>query len=593
MTRRCVVPGCKTGRRTCEVKWSIFRAPHNFCDLQKWAKAIPGIDTLEPKHFVCEKHFDSKYIHREWVKRDSNNRIIAQSPYQRVQLDKLAIPTEFDDIADIEGPTHSSITIVSETVKNENEDQGNVPVESILSSVKSLDPVQQATGLQFESSSNLQLPHDTMTPLTQNVYVDIKKSPDDIKVPSNVKLPVSVDIGDSASRKMNSNHPVMKVACSQTTVRHTEATSLCVQPLKVYSTVVLVDTGSGNYEKCSLAVPKPWSLLHMPIDDGQRVTFALVIRKRQDDITVSPIIQKSVTLNADRTMNYHVYGCLSNTQDTGLENILLTNESFPNVLKRFQEMTICHGLGAVDTNHLPRDSVIIDNVEQWRSKRCTLLLKKGRCYSCAKMRKRALQNMSRLQSRRTFNRISKLSNSIDQYKLAAMRKKLSREQRQKNRAKKQVQYLTNCLKKLKVEIASMKLATLHRKCAELNVSGSQKAALKEIIAAASTDVKGRRYTQEWIMLCMLMNIRSPGYYEFLRKNNVLPLPCTRTIRTYFSLIDSKCVFDVKFAEILKKQFATKSPLQRNGVLLVDEINLRKSVAVCSKNDLRWLNRLRR
>ncbi|XP_024876928.1 uncharacterized protein LOC112457862 [Temnothorax curvispinosus] len=36
-------------------------------------------------------------------------------------------------------------------------------------------------------------------------------------------------------------------------------------------------------------------------------------------------------------------------------------------------------------------------------------------------------------------------------------------------------------------------------------------------------------------------------------------------------------------ELLKKDFATKTPLQRHGVLLLDEINLRKSVAVCSKN----------
>ncbi|XP_024893893.1 uncharacterized protein LOC112468779 isoform X2 [Temnothorax curvispinosus] len=95
--------------------------------------------------------------------------------------------------------------------------------------------------------------------------------------------------------------------------------------------------------------------------------------------------------------------------------------------------------------------------------------------------------------------------------------------------------------------------------------------------------KSRRYEEEWIMLCLLMNIRSPGYYEFLRKNNVLPLPCHRTIRSYFSLVDMKCGFDEEFAKLLAKHFETKTILQRHGVLLLDEINLRKSVAVCSKN----------
>ncbi|KAM0733660.1 hypothetical protein ACS0PU_012025 [Formica fusca] len=145
------------------------------------------------------------------------------------------------------------------------------------------------------------------------------------------------------------------------------------------------------------------------------------------------------------------------------------------------------------------------------------------------------------------------------------------------------QHLMTCMKTQKAQIASMQDAFLNKKCAELNVPESQKLALKEIIAAVSKkDIRGRRYTKEWVMLCMLMNIRSVGYYEFMRKNNILPFPCTRTIRSYFSLINAKCGFDEHFAKLLEKHFASKTPLQRHGVLLLDEINLRKSVAV-SKN----------
>jgi len=92
------------------------------------------------------------------------------------------------------------------------------------------------------------------------------------------------------------------------------------------------------------------------------------------------------------------------------------------------------------------------------------------------------------------------------------------------------------------------------KCLELNVPATQKAVMKEIIGAAKTSAKGRRYTEEWIMLCMLMNIRSPGYYEFLRRNNVLPLPCTRTIRGYFSLINMKCGFEEFFCKQINNMF---------------------------------------
>lgn len=85
------------------------------------------------------------------------------------------------------------------------------------------------------------------------------------------------------------------------------------------------------------------------------------------------------------------------------------------------------------------------------------------------------------------------------------------------------------------------------------------------------------------MLCLLLNIQSPSEYDFLCKNDILPLPCKKTIRSYFSLISIKCGFDEKISKLLEKHFASKTPLQRHGILLLDEINLRKSVAVCSRN----------
>ena len=49
-----------------------------------------------------------------------------------------------------------------------------------------------------------------------------------------------------------------------------------------------------------------------------------------------------------------------------------------------------------------------------------------------------------------------------------------------------------------------------------------------------------------------------------------------------TLLGDKCGFDEKFFELLKKSFSKKNPLQRHWVLLLDEINLRKSVAVSTK-----------
>ena len=80
-----------------------------------------------------------------------------------------------------------------------------------------------------------------------------------------------------------------------------------------------------------------------------------------------------------------------------------------------------------------------------------------------------------------------------------------------------------------------------------------------------------------------MNIRFPPYYQFLRKNEILPLPCSKTARYYLSVIGNSCGFDEKFFEILAKNFKTKDKFKRSGIIVVDVINLNKSVSVSSKN----------
>ena len=63
---------------------------------------------------------------------------------------------------------------------------------------------------------------------------------------------------------------------------------------------------------------------------------------------------------------------------------------------------------------------------------------------------------------------------------------------------------------------------------------------------------------------------------------LIPLPCTKTVRDYISLIDSKCPFDEKCFILLKKAFQTKKPENRHSMITLDGINLRKSMAVNSR-----------
>lgn len=119
-----------------------------------------------------------------------------------------------------------------------------------------------------------------------------------------------------------------------------------------------------------------------------------------------------------------------------------------------------------------------------------------------------------------------------------------------------------------------------------NIPKNQKLVIQQIISAAKkTDSRGNRYSEEFIMLCMLLNIRSKSDYEQLRSLKVLPLPCTKTIRDYMSLIDLKCGFDDNFFKLLKQSFSKKKMIQNktfHGDITVDKMSLRTSVSVKSK-----------
>jgi len=76
--------------------------------------------------------------------------------------------------------------------------------------------------------------------------------------------------------------------------------------------------------------------------------------------------------------------------------------------------------------------------------------------------------------------------------------------------------------------------------------------------------------------------RSTSTYSFLREQEILPLPCTRTIRKYLSLVRTQCGFDEKFFLLFKKKMSMLNHQQKHGMLIFDEIFLRESINVNSQ-----------
>lgn len=302
------------------------------------------------------------------------------------------------------------------------------------------------------------------------------------------------------------------------------------------------------------------------------------------DSSSTPVLSKSITIDSDRMITYYVHGKMVKENHQDLPRFLNTPQKLQSIIMTFQSLRVCDGLGLINVDLTETNAVSKDNFSLWRSNGCLLVGQRKKCNICAKLRKLLKQKASRYMKRVTVKRVRVLSNSMDQKKLSIMRKKINVERRLRNRQKLRIKFLTDSLTQKQNEFAAVRDQLLEEQCDIFNVAEAQKMLLQEILAAAKTkNTNGRRYTKQWLMLCILMNIRSPGYYEFLRKNKIVPLPCTRTIRGYLSLIDSKCGFDEKFFQLLKNKMQHKKPIQRHGLLVLDEINLRRSVTVSSKN----------
>lgn len=95
----------------------------------------------------------------------------------------------------------------------------------------------------------------------------------------------------------------------------------------------------------------------------------------------------------------------------------------------------------------------------------------------------------------------------------------------------------------------------------------------------SVNPNGRRYSKEWLLLCLLLRIRSPAAFHFMRTNDILPLPSRSTMHKYLSHINLKSGFDADFFVALQKKLKDLPLMARHGVLLFDEMSVRESISL--------------
>lgn len=266
-----------------------------------------------------------------------------------------------------------------------------------------------------------------------------------------------------------------------------------------------------------------------------------------------------------------------------------TFEDVGDLLMYVEKLRICAGgPSTLEYPDVDPKSAFVDMYCKWRHNSCQVMLDTDSsvCRKCASLsdtlrihQRRKLEKKRKVKARglRTFP----LRQNRD--KIAALRRANYALKRSKSRLLKRFKSLSAELKQARQRIQTLSEEELDIKLGQMHLPSAQLTAVKECISAARfQNKKNRRYTEDWLLMCLLLHIRSPAAYSFLRDNDVLPLPCVTTVRRYLSLVRTKCGFDTRFFAALKKKLAMKNEFQRRGILVFDEMQVRKEMRVHSK-----------
>lgn len=257
---------------------------------------------------------------------------------------------------------------------------------------------------------------------------------------------------------------------------------------------------------------------------------------------------------------------------SSLDNIL----NIPVILNKYFKLRVCEGLSQEVLKHLNENFLLKNIYTSYSHTNCyKFTLNSKTCKTCRKFNKNFVTAI-KLKKKNTFiRRVRKPLNRADSESYKILQKRMKRYRENARRTKKRLAEARTELQEWQTLMGNVPIENINK------LDDNQKLIMKEILAAAKKrDSRGNRYSENYIMQCMLLNIRCKSTYEYLKENKWMPLPSTKTIRNYMSLIDTKCGFDANFFKLLSKSLSKREARQRktfHGVVTLDEITLRTSV----------------
>src|SRR6218665_2282896 len=96
MPKSCWAAGCTSGYRSNDEKRHFFKVPSDSQRLAVWRRFIPRNGSLTSKHYLCDKHFENRFI----IKKDIHviNGEKVELDRGKWELTKDAVPTIFPNL---------------------------------------------------------------------------------------------------------------------------------------------------------------------------------------------------------------------------------------------------------------------------------------------------------------------------------------------------------------------------------------------------------------------------------------------------------------------------------------------------------------
>lgn len=281
-----------------------------------------------------------------------------------------------------------------------------------------------------------------------------------------------------------------------------------------------------------LLLPKPWIKQLYNSKKFEGLSF-IVINCIKCGSTFRSIVEKEICVRKNMTITVYFSGQPVATEIFG--EFPTTIDHFGEFLEKINNFSTCSGSSLLVRNNDSYRNGYQDSTGVWRHNECSIVIlgENSKCTHCTTMdnsmkRKRAREVGTKERKRIRLNPITK-----NDFSVQCLRKKYLAKTKMCKRKNIMVKKLKCQLLKNEHEMDAISEQNLHDILKRTKVPKNQCVAVQQIFDAAKCkSSKGVRYSENWMLLCMLMYMRSPRTYKFIRINRFLPLPCMRTIKRY-------------------------------------------------------------